>query len=971
MASIAFFAYASAAATPLTTAATVVGGIGAALIDQGVLLPRLFPAPDNEGPKFDETNLQSAAEGVPINRCHGSASRMGGQVIWLGELQKFSALAATSGKGGGYAVSSDQYRIDAAVAFCGNETDGINRLHADGKLLWTDSPDSSVTSTVISAAIQASYCELTQSEFVSFEDDSLAKLQSGVNATISGWPRKSTFTHTNPTGANILFFQGGHSAGGHPTLGQTITLDANGAFGLAGNITNRDSFTIAHGGSVGTVRYWFKSTVNVAGSAFSVAISSEVDGIGGGLQAAVTDNTQVIIEGGNNGIYNVLLSGTNLTTGFPFARLSTSHGQAASAGPSITASQDGVDFDPSKLEGVTIYTGTDFQEPDPIIDAALANGSPPAFRGRTYALLQGLVLTDFGNRLPNMTARCTAADTPTYADAIGSMLSEAGLHSDYYDVDALGDAAPGYYVQGPLETGQVMQPYLVAAGIVAREEDGVLVFYKRESVPTRTIDSDDLGAVVEGGQSEYPGSVSDMDDLDVPNAVSVSFLDQNKDFQSGTVIERAPGVASGTTAQVRLPLALSSAQARDLAQHIVYNNRTNRQRLSITLPPSYLYRDANTALGENERLEVTVFGDDWTILTQRVDTGDDWLIRVEGIREDIGIALFAESEDAGLEVATSAKTKAPPALRLQIMDAALLSDAHANLLGFYYAAGSYQEDKWGPAVLYASSDGGESYKYVTTVYERATMGATQDTLADGPIGIFDRANTVTVELDSGELESVTEAECLKGANRMWIKSSARGEVIGFTTATLVGTRTYELSGLLRGLRDTRDYTASHSDGDAVVLLNQGVHFYETNAAGVGVQRIFKLVPSGGAVADAAEHTERLQGYTMRPFAPVHVEGARDGSDNLTVTAVRRSRRLVDIFAEIGAAGADPSASMTYELDVMSGSTVLRTIAASSLSFAYSAANQTTDGLTPGDPVTVRVYGVSETVGRGNYTEATV
>jgi hypothetical protein len=969
VASIALFAFvqSAAGASIAGSAAASIGlGLGAAFVDAAIIMPRLFPPPDNEGPKFDETNLQSAAEGAPINRCYGGASRMGGQVLWMSDLQKISTLAATSGKGGGYSVSGDQYKVDVAVAFCGNEVAGINRLHADGKQLVTDTPDVSVSDNTIACAPSANYFELSEDPPVDLQEVTVGMLASGGFATIAGYSRKSTFTHTNPAGANVLFFQGGHGASGHPTLGQTITLDANGAFGLAGNVTLNDSFTINHGGSIGVVRYWFKSTVNVSGSAFSVAIASDVTGGGGGLQAAVADNTQVTITAGVNGTYKVLSAGTDLITNVPSARFESFHGQTHAAGATITVEQSGQTFDPSKLSGITVYTGTDYQEADPIIASWLGAANVPAYRGRAYIVLEGLILTDFGNRMPNMTARCTQSNTPTYEDVLTSMLVEAGLDPSLFDVSALTDQAPGYYVQGPLSVAQMLQPLMIAGEYIAQEQDGVLTFYSRTSAPTLEIETDDLGAYPEGASAEYPATVSDADDFDVPSSVTVSFLDPNKDFQSGTVRERAMGVASGQDAQMRLPLALTTARARDLAQHALFNSRTNRQRLTSNIPPSYLPN-----VRENMLASLTVFDEAWSLLTMRVDVGDNWLIQVEGMREDTPIIAFAESGDAPLGVAVTQTTKTPPALRLQIMDAAPFSDAHADRLGFYVAAGSFQADKWGGGVLYASSDGGESYKYVTTLQKRATMGECTTALADGPLGIFDRANTVTVELDSGELESVTEADCLKGANRMWIKSGARGEVIGFTTATLVDTRTYELSGLLRGLRDTRDYTASHAAGDVAVLLNENVTFYESNAAGVGVQRMFKLVPSGGLVADATAYTERLQGYTMRPFAPARVSGERDGSDNLTVTAVRRSRRLVSIFGSIGSAPADMAASTTYELDIMDGSDVLRTITADSPEWEYTAADQTLDGLTPGDPVTVRAMAVSETVGRGNYLEETV
>ena len=50
---------------------------------------------------------------------------------------------------------------------------------------------------------------------------------------------------------------------------------------------------------------------------------------------------------------------------------------------------------------------------------------------------------------------------------------------------------------------------------------------------------------------------------------------------------------------------------------------------------------------------------------------------------------------------------------------------------------------------------------------------------------------------------------------------------------------------------------------------------------------------------------------------------------------------------------------------------LRTISVSDTAATYSAANQTTDGLTPGDPVDVIVYQLGDIIRRGAGAAATV
>jgi hypothetical protein len=65
------------------------------------------------------------------------------------------------------------------------------------------------------------------------------------------------------------------------------------------------------------------------------------------------------------------------------------------------------------------------------------------------------------------------------------------------------------------------------------------------------------------------------------------------------------------------------------------------------------------------------------------------------------------------------------------------------------------------------------------------------------------------------------------------------------------------------------------------------------------------------------------------------------------------------------------AAEAYEVDVMDGSTVVRTIATTTPTATYTAAEQTTDFGAPQASVTIRVHQVSAVVGRGITARATL
>lgn len=59
--------------------------------------------------------------------------------------------------------------------------------------------------------------------------------------------------------------------------------------------------------------------------------------------------------------------------------------------------------------GLTIYTGSDDQLPDPVYEAGVGAGNAPAYRGRGYVVIQGLQLGQSG-QLPNLTFEVSTAN---------------------------------------------------------------------------------------------------------------------------------------------------------------------------------------------------------------------------------------------------------------------------------------------------------------------------------------------------------------------------------------------------------------------------------------------------------------------------------------------------------------------------------------------------------------------------------
>jgi hypothetical protein len=116
----------------------------------------------------------------------------------------------------------------------------------------------------------------------------------------------------------------------------------------------------------------------------------------------------------------------------------------------------------------------------------------------------------------------------------------------------------------------------------------------------------------------------------------------------------------------------------------------------------------------------------------------------------------------------------------------------------------------------------------------------------------------------------------------------------------------------------------------------------------------------------------FSGADLKPYAPVHVAASADGSDNIILTWVRRSRIGGDLHDATGSVPLGET-SEAYSVDILSGpgGSVKRTIDVTAPTATYENADVLTDfGSVPAS-ITVRVYQISGVIGRGFTRETTV
>jgi len=273
-------------------------------------------------------------------------------------------------------------------------------------------------------------------------------------------------------------------------------------------------------------------------------------------------------------------------------------------------------------------------------------------------------------------------------------------------------------------------------------------------------------------------------------------------------------------------------------------------------------------------------------------------------------------------------------------------------------------DPWpGAMVVWRSADG-SSFERLAIAEAPAVVGETLDDLPAGPLWRWDRASRVRVKLYGGALSSAADLAVLNGRNAVAMRNAdGAWEMLQFGEAELVAAGTYELSHLLRG--------QAGSEGAMGSPLIAGAPFVLLDAQVLsGRPMMLRIVAGERDHGDpsAVQIAVTPQATALKPLAPVHLSARRSGA-GVTISWIRRTR----IDGDSWDAGEVPlgEESQAYDVDILDGGDVVRTLTANGPSILYAAADELADFGSAQMSLNIRVAQISATVGRGFAAEATL
>jgi hypothetical protein len=544
------------------------------------------------------------------------------------------------------------------------------------------------------------------------------------------------------------------------------------------------------------------------------------------------------------------------------------------------------------------------------------------------------------------------SDAPL-SETIGRLLTDYGFAD--FETEQLSGSMAGYVIDRTLSARDAIQPLETAFFFDSFESQGTVRFAHRgRSGIAAALTVDDL---VETGPEQPRYELTRAQERDLPCSARVTYIDGDREYEQGVAEGQRISTNTGQVSNARLPIVTSYNSARAVAETMVQEAWTARERAQFALPPSRLAFDASDL--------VTLGVKDRNILVRLSQLATGQAIEARGF------SIEPQLYDPFTGPQRESVTNNPVAYGAQLgvfLDLPLITGNESPHAGAVAAFG----DPWPGGVAFYRSPASTGYMLKALAAKRAILGTTLTDFHSGPVSRWDNGNVLRVRLSAGELASADPLIVLGGANYCALRNAdGEWEVLQFRNAGLTALLTYELSGLLRGQFGTeaamRDPVAS---GARFVLLDNAITQVDMTQDEIGLAFNWKYGPQVYDIGDSSFQTasHAFRGVGLQPLSPVHVRGSQI-AEGLQISWIRRTRIGGDGWEQTDVPLAESSEA--YEIDIIDGTSVVRILSSNQQSLIYTTSQQTADFGAPLPSYTVRIYQISASYGRGQAREAII
>lgn len=465
---------------------------------------------------------------------------------------------------------------------------------------------------------------------------------------------------------------------------------------------------------------------------------------------------------------------------------------------------------------------------------------------------------------------------------LANICQRCGLESNQYNVTDTSSIIVDGYRLTKLTTGRSnIAPLQHTYLFDVVDSGGILKFIVRGKDSIATIEEDDLGATIDINNPGPFIGISRIMETQLPSRGNVIYLNQDANHEPGLQPSRRMSSYNSNIMKLELPIVLTDDKAKQLIDIILHLVHIERESYKLKLMPKWQHLEGADI--------IDIETPDTTFHARIIKTSfNDGIVEVDAVREEKSI--YTSYQEGGTVPSKNDVVAYPGVMIFALLDIPLLRNEDDNA-GFYAAATSYIED-WNGGVLFKSSDD-ITWNSSSTFVSASIYGMALDILPESTNSWYwDNENILTVQLITGDLSSITKLQTLQGYNLAAYGRNGKWEIISFQTVSEIDTNIFEISDIIRGRMGTDANTSDHAENDIFIpLKTTNLQYVGNELADLNISRLYRGSSFGVNLYDEENITQALtnSGICLTPLSPQHIRGVRDGSLNLTLTWMPRSR----------------------------------------------------------------------------------
>lgn len=539
------------------------------------------------------------------------------------------------------------------------------------------------------------------------------------------------------------------------------------------------------------------------------------------------------------------------------------------------------------------------------------------------------------------------------ASHVGAVVEQiarrAGLSDASIDTSQLQMQVDGFVINERVTARAAIQQLMQAYFFTMRESGNALIAILRDATVDATVDVSECIEQRAGDQS-VAYIITRQEDLVLPQRQEIHFLNRLQRYEASVQSAERSSQDATETNTLRVSLVLADVHARAIAETMLADRWAERSVVTLQLPLSYATLEVGDVIQLNDGA-----------LTHRIRLTQVQIGR-PGIVKLTGVLDASEGRDGYIAptIGSNGGLVLPnPRTQLEILDLpAFPSDLQDALTLRFAAAGVSQG--WRGTILVRVMPSGDD-EILATIDRAATIGNALNALPAALSQQFDEAGSVDISLlGNATLANALELSVLNGTNVALLGR----EIIQFKNAVQQSEGIYRLSGLLRGRLGTEDAISSHTVGERFVLLDDAIVPVIVPAGNAGQSWTIRAVTYGDSLNNGVLSSFTITAESLKPLSPVMPFARRDSlSGDIALSWIRRARIDQGLRDYVDVPLMEQSE--LYDVEILSGGSVIRHWRVTAPFVTYDAADQLTDfGVVPLS-LSVRITQISALIGPGN------